>query len=330
MCTPKDQSVSSSWTVTIPVFSVLSLILYLLRLFMKGAKFEEKATASATGKIALVTNATSSFGIETIKALNFHGAVVHMICGNFEHGNVVRYTLENDGCDSSRLIVKCVDLRDLEQIREFAERFRNEVGKLDILVDNTDVVLNPNIGNPMNSLRKPELGHFLLNQLMIPLLKKSENGRIVVVSSRIVDEEFLGENKKNESLCTRSYRVAKVANSMYARELSRRLREEDPTCNIVVNSCYPGLLYSTVMANSFLTGRSWLRTLVSPFIWFCTKSLTDGIQTALFLALSKSVKHISGKYFEECSEKTTFVKATNDEVNRSIYDNYLKAVGLIH
>lgn len=39
------------------------------------------------------------------------------------------------------------------------------------------------------------------------------------------------------------------------------------------------------------------KKIFSPIIWFVMKTDQDGAQTALYLALSKKVRGVSGKYF---------------------------------
>lgn len=83
---------------------------------------------------------------------------------------------------------------------------------------------------------------------------------------------------------------------MHAVALTKRLREHDPTTRVTVNACHPGVVNTNLMRH---TPAFWgpINKLISPFLWFFFKTDNDGAQTALYLALSKKVDGISGKYF---------------------------------
>ena len=83
---------------------------------------------------------------------------------------------------------------------------------------------------------------------------------------------------------------------MHVVALTKRLREHDPTTRVTVNACHPGVVNTNLMRH---TPAFWgpINKLISPFLWFFFKTDNDGAQTALYLALSKKVDGISGKYF---------------------------------
>uniref|UniRef100_A0A803YH41 Retinol dehydrogenase 14 n=1 Tax=Meleagris gallopavo TaxID=9103 RepID=A0A803YH41_MELGA len=85
------------------------------------------------------------------------------------------------------------------------------------------------------------LGHFLLTNLLLGLLKNSAPSRIVVVSSKLYKygeinfEDLNSEISYNKSFC---YSRSKLANILFARELARRLEGT----GVTVNSLHPGIL----------------------------------------------------------------------------------------
>ena len=137
------------------------------------------------------------------------------------------------------------------------------------------------------------LGHFLLTELLIPLIKKSTYpGRIVILSS---DLHFLGDSVETSVVTNkkkfgtyRTYGRSKLANAMTAGTLAEKLEGT----GIIVNSCHPGVVKTNLQRDSLMTSGplSKLRD------WFLMPE-EDGGNQALYLALSPEVKNITGQYF---------------------------------
>ncbi len=110
-------------------------------------------------------------------------------------------------------------------------------------------------------------GHFLLTLLLLPLLKKSQPSRIVVVSSSGykygILEHFLWSGQKAPSECTRiedlvppefysqklyssfgEYCDSKLANVLFTKELTRKLTAEG--AHVTVNAVHPGFVRSEI------------------------------------------------------------------------------------
>lgn len=87
------------------------------------------------------------------------------------------------------------------------------------------------------------LGHFLLTNLLLDLLKKSAPSRIVNLSSivhvfgRINKKDLNGDQFYNSWF---AYAQSKLANILFTRELARRLKGT----GVTANSLHPGLVYT--------------------------------------------------------------------------------------
>lgn len=82
---------------------------------------------------------------------------------------------------------------------------------------------------------------------------------------------------------------------MHAVALTKRSREKDSGTKLTVNSCHPGVCNTTLIRMPFY--QNYISKIFSPFVWFFLKTDQDGAQTPLYLALSKKVDGVSGKYF---------------------------------
>lgn len=102
------------------------------------------------------------------------------------------------------------------------------------------------------------MGHFLLTNLLLDLLKISTPSRVVVVSSLAhtrgeINTSDLNSERNYEP--GTAYNQSKLANVLFSRELSRRLEGS----GVTVNSLHPGIVDTELMRhmgifNSFFSG----------------------------------------------------------------------------
>ena len=87
-----------------------------------------------------------------------------------------------------------LDLADLLSIHKFVENFKKKFNKLDILVNNAGIMMCPKLktkdGFEMQ-FGTNHLGHFLLTELLLDLLIKTEDSRVINVSSLIANFAFV-------------------------------------------------------------------------------------------------------------------------------------------
>ena len=125
------------------------------------------------------------------------------------------------------------------------------------------------------------LGHFLLTELLLPLLKKSAASgfrpRIVIVSSvahtaaTSMHWEDLNWEKSYDK--NRAYAQSKLANVLHAKELARRLKDE----GISVFSLHPGVIDSELWRHQ---RQAWYGRLWAPIIMCFFKTELQGAQVS--------------------------------------------------
>ena len=91
------------------------------------------------GKVVLVTGASSGLGLAAAEAFARLGASVWLIVRSAERGKRARARIiEQSG--RGHVHVGLCDVSDLESVRQFAGRFRHQVSRLDVLVNNAGVM----------------------------------------------------------------------------------------------------------------------------------------------------------------------------------------------
>lgn len=146
-------------------------------------------------QVALITGANKGIGLQIAKDLAAHGFSVLVGSRDLARGEAAAKTIEGD----VRAIA--IDVTDPKSIAAAAERIRNELGRLDVLVNNAAI---SNAGSPDRSFEQilsetrssvasldevraifetNVFGVIAVTQAMLPLLREAPAGRIVNVSS---------------------------------------------------------------------------------------------------------------------------------------------------
>jgi NAD(P)-dependent dehydrogenase (short-subunit alcohol dehydrogenase family) len=180
------------------------------------------------GKVVLVTGGNSGVGKETAVQLARKGAMVAVTSRDAAKGAEAAADIAARG-GVKDVKVFSLDLGSFRSIRACAEQARNELSRLDVLVNNAGAMLGRPIltaeGLEM-TLGANHLGTFLLTSLLIDRVREAGNGRVVTVAS--VAHRAASEITEDDFRNTAGYRAmtayskSKLANILFARELGRR------------------------------------------------------------------------------------------------------------
>uniref|UniRef100_A0A915PT73 Uncharacterized protein n=1 Tax=Setaria digitata TaxID=48799 RepID=A0A915PT73_9BILA len=312
-------------------------VIIALRFYFKGAQFKERS--SAKGLVVVVTGCNCGIGKQIVRELNLRGAKVYMLCRSEDRARNAAVELVKLGCDPQRLLIKLVDLARFKSIKAAAAEIIRDEDHVDILINNAGIMLYPKFkltddGHELvwqtNYLGATFPGHFLLTELLLPLLRAAPAARIVNVSALAhfyADPiDFLLIDRREGWDSRQSYSKSKLAMVMHAFELTKRLRASEGS-NVTINACHPGLCNTRLMRYTPLALKP-LNYLTAPFRWYLLKTPKDGAQTPLFLALSKTVAGSSGLYYSECARKPCIEIVDWEKKCAALYDFSLHATGL--
>jgi NAD(P)-dependent dehydrogenase (short-subunit alcohol dehydrogenase family) len=248
-------------------------------------------------KIVMITGANSGIGKETARVLADRGATIIMICRNKERGETaLRELKEKTGSDKIELYL--ADLTEPDTIHDVVDKFKENHSRLDVLINNAGLTINEREITSLGYERTfatNHLGHFLLTQLLLDILKQSKPSRIVNVSSAVHTTANLKFNDINQKKHYRGYLAyanSKLANLLFTYELARRLEET----GVTVNALHPGF----VRTNFGKGGRNWILKAIFKFARIFAISVEKGAKTSIYLASSPEVEDVTGKYFVKC------------------------------
>ncbi|WP_380156133.1 SDR family NAD(P)-dependent oxidoreductase [Kineococcus sp. R86509] len=193
-----------------------------------------------TGRTAVITGGASGLGLATARTLTRWGADVLLGVRDTDRGERVRRRLiEQEHLRGDRVTISHLDLLDLVSVHRFAEEAARR--PLDILILNagiSSVALRLSPQGVESQFATNHLGHFAVTAHLLPALEEGTDPRVVTVSSALYKSGVLGledlvdleDHDAPEDLASirgyspgRAYSRSKLANTMFALELGRRL-----------------------------------------------------------------------------------------------------------
>lgn len=268
-----------------------------------------------TGKVCVVTGASSGIGYATAMALARMGATVALVCRNRERAEDARAAIVATSGNAA-VEIFLADLSSLAAIRHLAHELLARYPQIHVLVNNAGI-LNRKRMTTIDGIEAVfavnHLAYFLLSQLLLERLQASAPARIVNVAS---DAHRWGSLDVEDLQHERSYRPllvygrSKLCNLLFTRELARRI----PETGVTVNCVHPGGVATGLGKNN-----GWfavvIATALKPFIL----TAEQGADTVVYLATAPEVGSVSGKYFVKRRERQPSTAALNDEVAQRLW-----------
>lgn len=247
-----------------------------------------------SGMTAVVTGCNSGLGYETMRVLALRGAHVvgtarsmekaERACGNIP-GKTTPVVLE---------------LSDFSSVRSATQTITEMNIAIDMLICNAGIMALPKL-ELVNGLERQfvvnHLGHFLFVNGLVDSVKKAERGRIVILSSCAhqlappvgIDFDNLDGSQSYEPWV--AYGRSKLANGLFAAELSRRLKKT----GITANSVHPGVIKTNLARH--IPGSENRKADDVRF----NKSIPQGAATQCYVAANPIPANVTGQYFADCN-----------------------------
>lgn len=210
---------------------------------MKKKKWTVDEIPPQKGRIAVVTGANSGLGYYTSKALAMKGAKVIMACRNLDKGEVARGRISSSGAFPEPDLWH-LDLASLKSVEQFAKKYSETHGRLDLLINNAGLMAIPHRrtedGFEMQ-FGVNHLGHFALTARLWPVLSSTEGSRVIQLSSMV---HRFGKIRFDDLHWEKAYKkwgaysMSKLANLLFVRELANRITEKGS--QVLVAAAHPG------------------------------------------------------------------------------------------
>ena len=196
----------------------------------------------STRKIALITGANKGIGLETARQLAKQGITVLAGARDEAKANAAAAELSKEGLEVHGIVI---DVNDESSIQKAAAQIERDYGRLDILVNNAGVMLDDRekkpSEQPLDLWRKTFetnlFGLVATTQALLPLLRKSDAGRIVNLSSILASITLHAmPGSPIYDAKVPAYDASKTAVNAYTVHLAWELKDTP----IKVNAAHPG------------------------------------------------------------------------------------------
>ncbi|MBX7533656.1 SDR family NAD(P)-dependent oxidoreductase [Qipengyuania sp. 1XM1-15A] len=259
------------------------------------------------GRTVLVTGGYSGLGQETARAMAAKGA--HVILSGRDATKLSATAdaiAEGTGAKIDTLVC---DLASLDSVRKAAAEANDRFEKIDLLINNAGVMACDEAktadGFEMQ-FGTNHIGHFLLTNLLMPLVEKGDQPRIVNLSSRghhIAPVDFDDPNFENRPYEKwQSYGQSKTANVLFAVGLEERLADK----GIHAYALHPGGIHTNLGRHMTEEDMQNLMARIQkaaeergekpdPF-----KTIPQGAATTCWVATADELEGAGGLYCEDC------------------------------
>jgi NAD(P)-dependent dehydrogenase (short-subunit alcohol dehydrogenase family) len=250
-----------------------------------------------TGKVIIVTGASSGIGLEAAREFARKGATTILACRNMNKAQVALASIKSE-IPGAKAEVMHLNLASLKSVHDFAEAFKARYDRLDVLLNNAGIMMVPYRQTEdgfESQVGVNHLGHFALTGLLIDLLEKTPGSRVVNISSgghRMGSMDFdnlLFDGGKGYSRFG-AYGRSKLSNLLFTYELERRLEANGH--NPIAVAAHPGLS-ETHLADHFWG--SHLNKLFHGSMKFFIQSADMGALPGIRAAVDPEVK--GGQYY---------------------------------
>ena len=246
-------------------------------------------------KTILITGATNGIGKAAAVKFAESAKSIAFTYRNEELGEDLKNEMQKINPNLSINSFFC-DFSVQDSIRECADKIKNDLKAIDLLINNAGVVnteYSETIDGIENTFAVNHLGYFLFTNLLLDLVKKESESRIINVSSAahhfVKGMQWDDINYKDDfKMGLKAYGQSKLGNILFTKQLAKKLQKD----GVTVNAIHPGGVNTSLgNQNNSLLGRV-LKMILKPFF----RSPLKGANTIIYLAEIDGLS-ITGAYW---------------------------------
>ncbi|KAI8799458.1 hypothetical protein BJ742DRAFT_845926 [Cladochytrium replicatum] len=290
-----------------------------------------------SGKTAIVTGGNTGIGLITVKELLRKNAKVYLAARNPSRAQAALDEIKKE-LPHAKVEFMQLDLGDLKQVKEAANKFVASGEPLHILVNNAGIMMNPyelTKDGIENQFGTNHIGHFAFTTTLLPVIERSAPSRIVNVSSHghnyapsagVLFDKINDESALNP---VQRYGQSKLSNILFTKSLADRFEGKQVWVNVI----HPGVVDTelargpiALIEKSQNFGARILRALQTPLLAFSRSLMLtpqQGALTQLYAAASPEIEtqNYRGQYFVPFGKVGKLSKpAENKELREKLWE----------
>jgi NAD(P)-dependent dehydrogenase (short-subunit alcohol dehydrogenase family) len=276
-----------------------------------------------SGRICVVTGASSGIGLETARGLAARGGDVVLVGRTPKR--IEAAVAQVSASATGRVSSAQADFARLDDVRRLADDLLGRHERIHVLINNAGQVLQKRqetADGHEATFAVNHLAPYLLTRLLLDRMLASTPSRVVTVSSDahrwgLLDFDDL-DTRDTSYRAMKVYGTSKLANALFAFELARRTKDAGLTSNAV----HPGFV-STSLARDNVIANVAVR-LLRPFI----RTPAKGAETSVYLASSPEGGEVTGRFWVDCKPIEPHPKAQDPELALRLWEVSADLVGL--
>ncbi|WP_435203606.1 SDR family NAD(P)-dependent oxidoreductase [Qipengyuania sp. 902] len=260
-----------------------------------------------SGRTALIKGGYSGLGKETARAMAAMGA--HIVLSGRDAAKLDDAAREIADATGAKVETLVCDLASLDSVRKAAKEANERFDKIDLLINNAGVMAPP--------LERTEegfelqfgtnhVGHFLLTNLLMPLVEKGDRPRIVNLSSRghHFDHVHFDDPNYQERDYEKwtAYGQSKTANILFSVGLEKRLSDR----GVHAYALHPGGIQTNLGRHMTEEDMTWMMNRIKKMAEKSGeepqgfKTIPQGAATTCWVATTDELEGAGGVYCEDC------------------------------
>lgn len=267
-----------------------------------------------SGKSIAISGANSGIGLETACTLATKGAKILMICRDRSRGEVALEKIRVCSEQDNEPVLYILDMSKPRDVHKFVKDFISRGMQLDVLVNNAGCMIQQrsNVDGVETNFSTNTLGVYILTKGLLPILEKSDDPRVITVSSAGMYTQKLKSSNFSDN--DESKEVTTSTNSTSSTSSSTKENRFDGTAVYAQNKRqqvvmmeefalgYPNIFFATMHPG-------WADTEAvktsMPGFYKVTQSMlrtaAQGADTVVWLCTMRNIhrKFLSGQFFQD-------------------------------